>query len=68
MMRGILSEREADVLRMRYGFERDHDMTLEEIGDEFGLTAQRVHQIEQKALEKLRKSPRAKMLRDYWED
>lgn len=67
MMDNILSDKEADVLRMRYGFERDYDMTLEEIGEEFGVTAQRIYQIEKKALEKLRKSPRARKLRDYWE-
>ncbi|MBM4042613.1 MAG: sigma-70 family RNA polymerase sigma factor [Planctomycetes bacterium] len=49
----LISEREAQVLRMRYGIEDDTPMTLEEIGERLGLTRERIRQIENEALRKL---------------
>lgn len=49
-----LSQRDADIIKMRFGIDRDAPMTLEEIGQQFGLTRERVRQREQKALRKLR--------------
>lgn len=49
-----LSQRDADIIKMRFGIDRDVPMTLEEIGQQFGLTRERVRQREQKALRKLR--------------
>lgn len=49
-----LSPRDADIIRMRYGIDRDVPMTLEEIGQQLGLTRERVRQREQKALRKLK--------------
>lgn len=53
-MRRFLSPREAAILKMRYGFETEAPMTLQEIGDELQLTRERVRQLELKALRKLR--------------
>jgi RNA polymerase primary sigma factor len=50
----ILSEREAKVLRMRFGIDEPEDLTLEEVGKSFELTRERIRQIETKALRKLR--------------
>lgn len=58
-----LTEREADVIRLRNGLDNDNPMTLEEIGEMFDLTRERIRQIENKALKKLRSS---KVLRDYY--
>jgi DNA-directed RNA polymerase sigma subunit (sigma70/sigma32) len=52
---------------MHYGIGADRPATLEEAGKEFGLTRERVRQIEAQALEKLRHNPRAARLRVYWE-
>ena len=49
-----LETKEEMVLRMRFGIENDNPMTLEEIGESFGITRERVRQIEQKALNKLK--------------
>lgn len=59
-----LSDREAQVLRMRFGFTSNHPMTLEEVGKEFGVTRERIRQIENKAIKKLRHPIRAQMLRE----
>jgi len=60
-----LPEREAEVLRLYYGIETDHAMTLEEIGEKFNLTRERVRQIKEKAIRRLRHASKSKNLRIY---
>jgi RNA polymerase primary sigma factor len=60
-----LSERERDVLAMRFGLKDGRSRTLEEVGREFNVTRERIRQIEAKALRKLRHPSRAKKLKDY---
>jgi len=62
---GTLSPREQKILRMRFGLEDGKTHTLEEVGNEFGVTRERIRQIEAKALEKLRKNEKSDQLRDY---
>ncbi len=62
-----LSEREREVLAMRFGLKDGHIRTLEEVGQAFGVTRERIRQIEVKALRKLRHPTRSKKLRDYLE-
>ncbi len=62
---GFLSEREREVLEMRFGLNDGKDHTLEEVGKSFGVTRERIRQIEAKALRKLRHPSRSKTLRDY---
>jgi RNA polymerase primary sigma factor len=64
---GTLSDRERQVLAMRFGIEDGRSRTLEEVGKEFGVTRERIRQIEAKALRKLRHPSRSKKLRDYLE-
>lgn len=64
---GTLSPREAKVLEYRFGLEDGKQRTLEEVGKEFGVTRERIRQIEAKAIRKLRHPTRAKKLRDYLE-
>ena len=64
---GILSERERQVLEMRFGLLDGQDSTLEEVGRFFGVTRERIRQIEAKALRKLRHPTRSRQLRDYLE-
>ncbi|MCA9783051.1 MAG: sigma-70 family RNA polymerase sigma factor [Calditrichaeota bacterium] len=60
-----LSEREAEVVRLYFGLHREHPMTLEEIGERFNLTRERVRQIKEKALRRLRHASRSKNLKAY---
>ena len=60
-----LSEREAEVVRLYFGLHREHPMTLEEIGEKFSLTRERVRQIKEKALRRLRHASRSKNLKAY---
>lgn len=60
-----LSSREAQVLRMRFGLSGERAMTLEEVGSRFGVTRERIRQIEAKALRKLKHPSRRKKLQDF---
>ena len=60
-----LTPREEMVLRLRYGIDDGHPRTLEEVGKEFGVTRERIRQIEAKALRKLRHPQRSKKLKDF---
>ncbi len=60
-----LSPREQKILRMRFGLDDGKSHTLEEVGQEFGVTRERIRQIEAKALQKLKKHETAKNLKDY---
>ena len=60
-----LSLREAEVVRLYFGLNREHPLTLEEIGEKFELTRERVRQIKEKALRRLRHTSRSKALRTY---
>ncbi len=60
-----LSQREADVIRLYYGLNGNHPLTLEEIGETFGLTRERVRQIKEKAIRRLKHSSRSKILKQY---
>lgn len=61
----VLSERERQVLEMRFGLLDGKDHTLEEVGQYFNVTRERIRQIESKALRKLRHPTRSRHLRDY---
>ncbi|GAB1421002.1 hypothetical protein MASR2M15_11340 [Anaerolineales bacterium] len=63
----VLSDREREVLQMRFGLNDGQDHTLEEVGRHFGVTRERIRQIEAKALRKLRHPTRSRQLRDYLE-
>ena len=62
----ISPEREADVLRMRFGMYDGRTHTLEEVGQNFGVTRERIRQIENKAIRKLRHPSRAKKIKDFY--
>ena len=63
-----LTDREEKVIRLRYGLDDGRNHTLEEVGKEFGVTRERIRQIEAKAIKKLRHPSRSKQLKDYLED
>lgn len=59
------SARDAEVIRLRFGFDSGEPMTLDQIGDVFGVTRERIRQIEKKTMEALRASPAVRPLREY---
>lgn len=65
IMLGALTEREQKILKLRFGLEDGKSHTLEEVGQEFNVTRERIRQIEAKALAKLRKHKDARKLHDY---
>lgn len=60
-----LTEREAEVIKLYFGLNKEHSMTLEEIGERFHLTRERVRQIKEKAIRRLRHTSRSKNLKNY---
>jgi RNA polymerase primary sigma factor len=62
---GTLTPREARILRLRFGLHNGRSYTLEEVGKKFGLTRERIRQIEGRALRRLRHPSRSRQLRDY---
>lgn len=60
-----LSEKEAEVIRHYYGISKKHPMSLQEIGDAFGLTRERVRQIKEKGIRRLRHTSKSKVLKTY---
>jgi RNA polymerase primary sigma factor len=60
-----LSDRQADVIKLYFGIGVEHPMSLEDIGDKFGLTRERVRQIKDKAINKLRAQSKSKLLKSY---
>ena len=65
---GELNERERKVVRMRFGLDDGEMHTLEEVGREFGVTRERIRQIESKTLAKLRHPARSQRLKDYLDE
>ena len=65
---GELSEREQEIVRMRFGLDDGQARTLEEVGREFGVTRERIRQIEAKTLAKLRHPQRSQQLKEFLED
>ena len=63
-----LNEREREIVRMRFGLDDGQARTLEEVGKQFGVTRERIRQIESKTLAKLRHPQKAKRLRDYMDN
>ncbi len=62
---GTLTERQCDVIKLYFGISVEHPMSLEDIGEKFGLTRERVRQIKDKAINKLRSASRSKLLKHY---
>ncbi len=62
---GTLTERQADIVRLYFGLGMEHPISLEDIGERFGLTRERVRQIKDKAINKLRANSRSKLLKHY---
>ncbi len=60
-----LTQREGDVIALYFGLNGEHSMTLEEIGEKFNLTRERVRQIKEKAIRRLRHTSRSKALKPY---
>ena len=63
---GSLTPREADVIRLRTGFDNNEPLTLEEVGTIYGVTRERIRQIEANALKKLRHPSKTKELYEFW--
>ena len=68
ILRRVLNNQEKKILSLRFGIPDGNDMTLEQVGKNLGLTRERVRQIEQKALKKLREHPSLKFLKDYLDE
>ena len=62
---GTLTDRQADVVKLYYGIDVPHPLSLEDIGEKFGLTRERVRQIKDKAINKLRTQNKSKLLKNY---
>ncbi len=62
---GTLTDRQEDVIKLYFGIGVEHPMSLEDIGEKFGLTRERVRQIKDKAINKLRTTSRSKLLKSY---
>ena len=62
---GTLTDRQADVVKLYYGIGVPHPLSLEDIGEKFGLTRERVRQIKDKAINKLRTQNKSKLLKNY---
>ena len=60
-----LSSREADIIKLYFGIEQTYPLTLEEIGDKFDLTRERVRQLKEKGIRKLKQKSRSKLLKSY---
>ena len=67
IMEDTLTDREADVIRLRYGLDGNRPETLEEVGKRFGVTRERVRQIQAKAIRKMRSPSRFKKLKEYYD-
>jgi RNA polymerase primary sigma factor len=63
-----LDEREAEIMRLYYGLDGEEPMTLEALAQRYGLTRERVRQMKEKALARLRHPARSKPLREFWEN
>ncbi len=68
LVSAAIAERERKVIELRFGLEDGHPRTLEEVGREFGVTRERIRQIESKTLAKLRHPSRSSKLKDYLEN
>ena len=68
ILRRVLNSQEKKILSLRFGIPDGNNMTLEQVGKNLGLTRERVRQIEQKALKKLREHPSLKFLKDYLDE
>ena len=62
-----MEPREAEIIRLYYGIGREESLTLDEIGEQYGLTRERIRQIKEKALRRLRHISRSRRLRPYLE-
>lgn len=65
MLSKILSQREKEIIALRFGFATGDSMTLAQVGKNLNLTRERVRQIESKALKKMRGNPRLQFMRDF---